>query len=342
MKTNGDGLAAHLTRALRDRKLAPVYLVASDESLLVLEAQDAIRAAARSQGFTERVVLQADARFDWSRLAAAAQTQSLFSERRIVELRLPTGKPGVSGAAALAAHAAHAHAELLTIVALPRLDRRAREVGWLLELESIGVLVEIDNVERARLPAWIGQRLARQQQKASTEALEFIADRVEGNLLAAHQEVSKLGLLHPAGNLNLEQVRDAVLNVARYDVFALPGAMTAGDAARMEKTLSGLQAEGEAIPLVLWAIVEELRMLLRVRAQLDAGRPFATVARENRLWGPRERLVEAAAPRLDIDRLTRALARAAAIDRLAKGLHPRELGADPWLELRALSMSVAR
>lgn len=342
MRTNGDGLATHLARAVRDHKLAPVYLVAGDESLLVLEAQDAIRTAARSQGFTEREVLQTDARFDWSRLAAAAQTQSLFSERRIVELRLPTGKPGVSGAAALEAHAAQSHAELLTIIALPRLDRRARDARWLVELESIGVLVEIDNVERVRLPAWIAQRLARQQQKASAEALEFIADRVEGNLLAAHQEVSKLGLLHPAGSLTLEQVRDAVLNVARYDVFALSGAMTGGDAARMEKTLSGLQAEGEAIPLVLWAIVEELRMLLRVRAQLDAGRPFSAVARDNRLWGPRERLVETAAPKLDVDRLTRALARAAAIDRLAKGLHPRELGADPWLELRALSMSVAR
>ena len=342
MRVNAEGLVAMLARAERDRKLASVFVIASDESLLSLEAQDAIRATARRAGFTERDVLQADARFDWSRLAAAAQSQSLFSERRMIELRLPTGKPGVAGAAALEAHAAKSHADLLTIVALPRLDRRARDTRWVAALESAGVLVEIENIERGRLPAWIALRLGRQQQTAPAEALEFIADRVEGNLLAAHQEISKLGLLYPAGSLSLEQVHDAVLNVARYDVFQVPVAMLGGDAARIEKTLAGLRAEGEAIPLVLWAIVEELRMLLRVRAQVDAGRPFPAVARDNRLWGGREKLVERALPKLDPQQLTRALARCSLIDRIAKGLRPQTADSDPWLELTDLALSVAR
>jgi DNA polymerase-3 subunit delta len=342
MKVSADGLAALLARAERDRKLASVFLVTGDESLLSLEAQDAIRATARRMGFMEREVLQADARFDWSRLAETARAQSLFSERRIVELRLPTGKPGVAGAAALEAHAARVHADLLTIVALPRLDRRAREARWVAALEGAGVLVDIESIERAQLPAWIARRLARQQQKAPAEALDFIADRVEGNLLAAHQEICKLGLLYPPGNLSLQQVHDAVLNVARYNVFQLPIAMLGGDASRIENTLAGLRAEGEAIPLVLWAIVEELRMLLRVRAQTDAGRPFPAVARDNRLWGPREKLVEWVLPRLDVRRLTRALARGAEIDRLAKGLRPKAADSDPWLELADLALSVAR
>lgn len=342
MQLRGDALAGVLARSARGQPLPPVFAVASDEPLLALEAQDAIRATARSQGYSEREVLNADARFDWSRLIAAAQGISLFGDRKIVEVRLPTGKPGTVGAAALEQHAASAHEGVLTIVALPRLDRRAKEARWVSALERAGVLVEIESIERARLPKWIGERLARRKQRAAPAALEFIADRVEGNLLAAHQESEKLALLYPPGELTLENVTDAVLNVARYDVFQLPTAMLAGDAARIGKTMAGLQAEGEAIPLVLWAITEELRTLLRVKAQVDAGRPFSAAARENRLWGPREKLAERALARLTVDTLSQALQRAADIDRLAKGLHAPTADADAWLELTQLALAVAR
>ena len=315
--------------------------VASDEALLAQEAQDAIRATARAVGYSEREVLQADARFDWSRLAQATQGLSLFAERRIVDLRLPTGKPGLAGAAALEALAQNLADDTLMMIALPRLDRRARETRWVSALERAGILLEIDSVDRARLPRWIGERLARQQQSAAEDALVFIAERVEGNLLAAHQEIAKLGLLYPAGELSLAQVADSVLNVARYDVFQLPLAMLAGDAPRVQKTMAGLRAEGEAIPLVLWAITEELRMLIRVKSQVDAGRPFAMAARENRLWGPRERLVERALGRIDVGRLGRAVARAATVDRLAKGLRAPRADSDPWLELTDLALELA-
>ncbi len=315
--------------------------VASDEALLAQEAQDAIRATARTVGYSEREVLQADARFDWSRLAQATQGLSLFAERRIVDLRLPTGKPGLAGAAALEALAQNLADDTLMMIALPRLDRRARETRWVSALERAGILLELDSVDRARLPRWIGERLARQQQSAAEDALVFIAERVEGNLLAAHQEIAKLGLLYPAGELTLAQVADSVLNVARFDVFQLPLAMLAGDAPRVQKTMAGLRAEGEAIPLVLWAITEELRMLIRVKSQVDAGRPFAMAARENRLWGPRERLVERALGRIDVGRLGRAVARAATVDRLAKGLRAPRADSDPWLELTDLALELA-
>jgi DNA polymerase-3 subunit delta len=341
MHLRGDALGGLLARAERGQPLPPVFVVASDEPLLALEAQDAIRAVARKQGYTEREVLQADGRFDWSRLTQAAGGLSLFADRKIVEVRLPGGKPGTAGAAALEAHAAHTGEGLLTIVALPKLDRRGREARWVAALERAGVLVEIDSIDRARLPQWIGERLARQQQRAAAEALEFIAERVEGNLLAAHQEIAKLGLLHPPGELTLAQVTDSVLNVARYDVFQLPLAMLGGDAARVRKTMAGLQAEGEAIPLVLWAIGEELRTLIRVKAQVQSGRPFSMAARENRLWGPRERLVERLLPRLSVPVLAKGLERAAQIDRLAKGLRAPGSDSDAWLELTNLALSVA-
>ena len=341
MQLRGDALGGLLARAERGQPLPPVFVIASDEPLLALEAQDAIRAVARKQGYAERDVLQADGRFDWSRLTEAAGGLSLFADRKIVEIRLPGGKPGTAGAAALEAHAAQAGEGLLTIVALPKLDRRGREARWVAALERAGVLVEIDSIDRARLPQWIGERLARQQQRAGAEALEFIAERVEGNLLAAHQEIAKLGLLHPPGELTLAQVTDSVLNVARYDVFQLPLAMLGGDAARVRKTMAGLEAEGEAIPLVLWALSEELRTLIRVKAQVQAGRPFSTAARENRLWGPRERLVERLLPRLSVPELAQGLVRAGQIDRLAKGLRAPKLDSDAWLELTDLALSVA-
>jgi DNA polymerase III subunit delta len=340
MQVRGDALAGVLARAQRAGSLPPLFVVASDEPLLALEAQDAIRGTARGLGYSEREVLHADARFDWSKLAAAAQGLSLFADRKIVELRLPTGKPGVAGAGALESFAQSAGDGVLGLIALPRLDRRAKEARWVSALERAGVLVEIETVERARLAPWIAQRLARNKQRAGDAALEFIADRVEGNLLAAHQEIEKLALLHPPGDLTLEQITDSVLNVARYDIFQLPAAMLAGDAERLRKTMAGLEAEGEALPLLLWVISEELRMLLRVQAQVESGRPFASAIREHRAWG-REKLVERALGRLSAARLAGALQRAAEIDRLIKGMRAANADSDAWLELTDLVLSIA-
>jgi DNA polymerase-3 subunit delta len=203
-------------------------------------------------------------------------------------------------------------------------------------------MLAIDSLDRARLPAWIGQRLARQQQRAPDEALAFIADRVEGNLLAAHQEIVKLGLLYPTGQLSIEQVREAVLDVARYDVFELPSVMLAGDATRVARTLGGLRAEGEPLPLIVWAVSEELRALARVKSQVQAGRSFSEAARASGIWGPRQAQVERALGRVDLDRLEQSLARIGQIDRLIKGLRAPELDSDPWLELCDIMIDVAR
>ncbi len=335
-----EALIGHLERAAHADKLARIYTIAGDEALLSIEAQDAIRAAARGAGFAEREVLHADGRFDWSLLVGATSGLSLFADKKLVEVRLPSGKPGKAGAEALREHAHNAAAETLTLISLPRLDRATRESAWAAALEHAGVWIDIPKVERAELPAWIGQRLARQQQRAARAALEFLADRVEGNLLAAHQEIAKLALLFPPGEITLEQLTESVLNVARYDVFALPVALYAGDATRAVRMLEGLRAEGEALPLVLWAVSEEIRTLLKAKSAADAGRPAATLARELRIWGPREKLLPQALARLTGAKLAALLARCADVDRLVKGLRAARRDSDPWLELSDIALAL--
>ncbi|WP_153101367.1 DNA polymerase III subunit delta [Paraburkholderia hayleyella] len=350
MQLRADALDAHLAKGL-----AGLYVVYGDEHLLAQEACDRIRMAARTAGFTERTVFTVERGFDWSSLLGASQSMSLFGERQLVDLRIPSGKPGKDGAEALKTLAAAANPDVLMLVTLPRLDAATQKSLWFSALAAAGVALKIDPVERAQLPNWIGQRMAQQNQRMAPgddgrRSLQFIAERVEGNLLAAHQEIQKLGLLYPAGVLTFAQIHDAVLNVARYDVFKLNEAMLAGDVGRLARMLDGLKGEGEAAVLVLWAVVEELRMLLRVKRGVTAGKPLAVLLRENRVWGPRERLVGPALARVTEASLEQGLAFAARLDRQVKGLSGampglgllrHALPPDPWSGLFELAMTVA-
>lgn len=326
-------LAAHLQKG----PLGQCYVVCGDEALLALEAQDAIRAAARAQGFTEREVLYADARTDWSILEQAAGGLSLFASRRLLEVRLPSGKPGRTGGQALQAHVQRRDPDLLTIISLPGLDWSARKSDWVGTLQSAAIWIDAAPVARERLPDWIAGRLARQEQRTRAEGLEMIAGRVEGNLLAAHQEIGKLQLLYGEGELTLEQIRQAVFDVARFDLSALPAAMLAGDRARLLRLIAGLRAEGEPLPLILWVLSEELRGLLRLKH--SGGGRGGYGMRGPRLNAPAA-AVERALPRLRAARLAAMLERCARIDRLVKGLHVAELDDDPWLELTEVALSL--
>jgi len=336
MQLRLDALDAHLSKAL-----APLYVISSDEHLLALEAADKIRKTARAQGFSEREVLTVERSFKWGELLAANQSQSLFGDKKLIELRIPTGKPGKEGGQALQEYTTGLSADNLTLITLPKLDWATQKAAWVAALQQAGVYIEIPMVDRAQLPAWIGARLAAQRQSADRQSLEFIADRVEGNLLAAHQEIQKLGLLHAEGKLGFEQIHDAVLNVARYDVFKLNEAMLAGDAARLVRMVEGLQGEGEALPLVLWAVTEEIRTLLKLKAGMQQGRPLAMLLKENRIWGPRERLMEPALRRLALPALEAALQEAAQIDKMAKGLRAQAYAGDPWDALLQLALKIA-
>ena len=337
MQLRPEALEGHLSKGL-----APLYVITSDEHLLALEAADKIRRAARAAGHTERDVLTVERTFKWGELLAANQALSLFGDKKLIELRIPSGKPGKDGSAALQAYAKDLSPDNLTLITLPKLDWQTAKASWVATLQQAAVYIEIPNVERAQLPGWIGMRLSSQGQSADRQSLDFIADRVEGNLLAAHQEIQKLGLLYEPGKLSFEQVHDAVLNVARYDVFKLSEAMLSGDAARLARMLDGLKGEGEALPLVLWAVSEEIRTLLKLKSGMAQGRPLGALMKEYRIWGPRERMMEPALRRVSLPTLEAALQDAAQVDRMVKGLRAKQFAGDAWDAMLQLALKVAR
>jgi len=313
----------------------------------MMEAMDQLRLAAKKMGYTEREVLLQERGFDWGALLNAGQTMSLFGDKRWVELRIPTGKPGRDGADALKQFAAQIASQTIgaegpdtiTCIVLPKLDSKTKTSAWFSALDDAGMAIQIDSLDRGALPHWIAGRLKRQDQAVVSgpegqRVLEFIADQVEGNLIAAHQEIQKLGLLYPAGVLSEEQIRLAILKVARYNVFELTEAMLSGDLARLNRMLDGLKGEGEPLVLILWSVTEELRLLSKLKAASDAGESVANLMRANRIWGNKERLYPAALKRIQPVRLRRALQVAAGLDRQVKGLHAAELPSDPWDGLR--------
>ena len=309
-------LFEHLQRGLKS-----LYTLHGDEPLLVQECADALRSFARAQGYTERTVHTASgAHFDWSEVLASGGSLSLFADKQIVEIRIPSGKPGKEGSAALQQIAERAQGDnsTLTLVLLPRLDSATAKGAWFGALESYGVSIKFDPIERRNLPAWIAQRMQQHGLQVAPgeegqRTLQFFADRVEGNLLAAHQEIQKLALLFPTLNprqpsvLNFDQVENAVLNVARYDVFKLSEAVLAGQGVRVARMLDGLQSEGEAEVLVHWALAEDIRSLKRVKDAMAAGRPMPMALRENRVWGAKEKLFERVLPQMDEAALTNLL-----------------------------------
>ena len=337
-------LQAHLQKGLRS-----LYTLHGDEALLVQEAADAIRAAARQQGYTERSVhVVSGAHFDWSEVLAAGGSMSLFAERQILEIRVPTGKPGKEGSPMIQqlAQSAEGNDSTLTLFILPRLDSATKKGAWFGALEQFGVSLQIDSLDRAQLPQWIAQRLKLQNQSVASgqdgqNCLQFFADRVEGNLLAAHQEIQKLSLLYPAGELTHAQVESAVMNVARYDVFKLSEAVLAGQVARVQRMLDGLQAEGEAAVLVHYALAEDIRALKQVKDAMAEGRPLPMALREQRIWGAREKLFERVLPKLSAARLAQLLKNAHQVDGIVKGLKVADWPTDPWQALQRLALRVS-
>lgn len=338
-------LSTHLQKGVK-----PLYVLHGDEPLLQQEAVDAIRAAARADGYTERSSFTVQgAHFDWSGVLAAGGSLSLFADKQIIEIRIPSGKPGKEGGAALQhiAQEASGNEGTLTIIMLPRLDRATKTGAWFSALEAAGITLQIDPVERHALPQWIAQRLALQGQRVvageeGQRTLAFFADRVEGNLLAAHQEIQKLALLYPQGELSASQVEQAVLNVARYDVFKLSEAVLSGNVVRMQRMLDGLQAEGEAEVLVHWSLAEDIRALKRVKDAMNAGKPLPMALRENRVWGPKERLFERILPHLGDAALSRLLQSAHTVDGIVKGLKQPDWPQDSWQALQRLGLQVCR
>ncbi|MBK6469498.1 MAG: DNA polymerase III subunit delta [Betaproteobacteria bacterium] len=337
MQVRPEQLEAQLARGLK-----PLYTIHGDEPLLAQEAGDAIRAAARAAGYAERQVFTVSgAHFDWSGVLGAARAMSLFAERRLIEIRIPSGKPGKEGSEALQRYCERLPEDVLTLVSLPRLDFSQQKAAWFGALDAAGATLRVETLDRKALPAWLAQRLARQGQRVregdeGQRTLAFFADRVEGNLLAAHQEIQKLALLHPPGELSFEQVEAAVLNVARFDVTKLSEAVWTGNVARALRVLEGLQHEGEAAVLVHWTLADDIRALARGRAALDDGKPLPLALKEARAWGLKERLFERVLPLLAGHQMAHLLEAASVCDGIVKGLKHPEWPQAPWDALRRL------
>jgi DNA polymerase-3 subunit delta len=318
--------------------LSALYTLHGDESLLLLEAVQQIRDAAKKVGYIEREVLTVETGFAWSSLEMQGNSFSLFSDKKIIELRILTGKPGTDGGKAIEAYCSNLPPDTITIVTSPKLDKTGQNSKWFQALSAKGEVLEAKNIEHRQLPEWIAQRLARQQQKLAPEALQFLADRVEGNLLVAFQEIQKLALLHPAGEISLEDLQTSVANVARYDVFQLGAALLTGDATRFARMLAGLRAEGEAPHLVLWSLAEEIRTLYRLGLGKQRGTPSAQLFKELRIWGEKQKLVEPALARVKAAQLKAALAQAALIDQMNKGVAKGEV----WDELMNMCLPLLK
>ena len=321
-------LAIRQLDAQLKKGVGPLYAIHGAEALLALEAADRIRDAARKSGATEREIFFAEPGVDWSRLGASASNMSLFASKRLVEIRIPTGKPGAEGGKAIAAYCAKLPDDAITLIVLPELDWQSLKTAWFAAIEAAATVIEAKPVTRDELPEWLAERMSRQGQRASLETLEWLADRVEGNLLAAKQEVEKLGLLLPKGEIPLEAIREAVTDVSRFERDALIDAMHAGDAGKVARVVESLKAEGEPLPLLLWTLAEELRKVMAIMA---GQRPRGWLSPE------RAEALAKIARRHDRASIDRELLRAHHIDRMIKGVEP----GDPWDSVVELALGIA-
>jgi DNA polymerase-3 subunit delta len=328
MKIRSDQLAGHLAA-----RLLPAYLISGDEPLLVGEAADAIREKARREGYAEREVFFVERTFDWNSLRAAGQSLSLFATRRILEVKMPSGKAGVDGAKALVELIEHPPPDTLLLVITDQLDRDTLKSAWVGAMEERAAWVQIWPVKIGELPRWIAARMARLGLKADAAAAQLLAERVEGNLLAANQEIEKLVLLNPGGTIDASAVAHAVANSARYDIFQLSEAALDGDAARALRILAGLKSEGTEAPLVLWALAKELRSLWQGQMRAQTGEAASHPPAWTR---PSPALAQAQrrAASLPLDQLLRDCA---TIDRMIKG----QAAGDPWDALARMTTTLA-
>lgn len=325
-----------ITSALQ-KGLAPVYFISGDEPLQLGETADAIRAAARSAGYDLREVLVADAGFSWNELTESAGSLSVFSDKKIIDLRLPTGTPGADGSKALIAYCERVPEDTLLLITAAKLAGSSLKTQWFQALDKVGCVIQVWPLEGQDLLHWLQQRMQRRGLQAETEGIKILASRIEGNLLAAAQEIEKLYVLYGEGRLSNQQIFEVVADSSRFDVFKLMDSVLAARVERIIRILSGLQAEGVAVPVVLWALTREARVLIRIKQALAQGQNKAQVFKNNQIWDKRQQLVGDALNRLRDSDLNNILVLSAKADRQIKGQQQGE----PWETLLAVCLMFA-
>ncbi len=319
------------------KTLSSCYLISGDEPLLVQEAVDAVRARARSDGFASRELFVAVPKFDWAEFSASAGNLSLFAERRLLELQLPTGKPGRQGGAAIVEMLDRLGDDLVLLVTTPKLDRNTAASKWAKALESSGTHVQVWPIGPRELPGWIVARMRNVGLRADRDAVQMIADRVEGNLLAAQQEIEKLRLLLGEGAVTASDVDMAVADSSRFDVFKLVDAAIAGDAKRAARILSGVRMEGTEPVIVVWALTRELRTLAALADSVQNGMDLGSAMQQARVWSNRQSTVRACIGRHSAAKLFSLLQLTRQADATAKG----QSAGDPWQLLVEIVLALA-
>lgn len=317
--------------------LLPVYIISGDEPLLLQESSDAIRTAAKAQGFSERQVFTVEARFDWQQLQHASDTLSLFADKRLIELRLPTGKPGKDGGKALQAYCEQVPPDTVLLIVSGKLDAASQKTKWFKAVEGAGASVQVWPLNAQQLPAWIQQRFKRLGASVDGQGVELLASRVEGNLLAAQQEIDKLHLIHGQTPISADMIADSVSNSSRYNIFELADTALLGNAAKACKILNGLRAEGSEPTLILWAICRELRLLAQLQAGLADGERQDALFRQHRVWDKKQAVYQVALKKLSPKHLKHFLILAAQLDKIIKGV----AGGNIWDGLQHLCIAMA-
>ena len=330
-------LKAEQLPAALARKLAPIYFISGDEPLQSGEAADAVRLAAKNAGYENRELLTVDRHFSWGDFLQTADSMSIFSDKKIIDLRMPSGKPGMDGSKALVSYCERLPEDTLLLITSGKVDKSTKKSKWLTTLEKHGVAIQVWPLEGADLAKWIGQRMQRRGLSADSNGLGLIASRVEGNLLAANQEIEKLYVLYGQGKLTEQQIATVVADASRYDVFNLVDAALSGRVDRVNKILLGVQHEGIAAPIVLWALSREIRSLISIQQKLDSGQPRNSVFMQHQVWDKRQKLVSDALSRLTRKNLMDTLLIAARTDRQIKG----EQQGDCWESLLEISLKLA-
>jgi DNA polymerase-3 subunit delta len=327
MKIRPDQLHSHLQQGI-----APVYLLSGDEPQQLLECGDAIRHSARNHGYDERQVLEASAHFDWNNLATEAASLSLFSQRRILELRIPSGKPGREGAKAITDYLATPAEDTLLLIILPKLEGSQKNSKWFKTIDQSGVVIQVWPVKAADMPGWIQNRAQHHGLQLTRESIQFLAQQTEGNLIAADQEIEKLHITHGVGNITLQDVAASACGSVHFTIFELMDAALAGETARALKMIRTLKAEGAPEPVVLWSVAREVRLAASVAEALNHRESPAAVFKRQKppVWQSRQQLLTSGARRLPLQGWYRLIRKIAEADQAIKS------SGDPWIVMEEI------
>jgi DNA polymerase-3 subunit delta len=332
MRIKPEQLSATLQKGLK-----PVYFITGDEPLQLGEMADAVRKSAKKNGFESREIISAETGFEWNQLAFTADSLSIFADKKIIDLRLPSGTPGTDGSKALIAYCQRLPEDTLLLITAGKIAGSALKSRWFEALDKVGVVIQVWPLEGQDLIRWLQQRMQQRGLHTDAEGLRVLASRVEGNLLAAAQEIEKLYVLYGTGNLSNQQIVEVVADSSRYDVFKLMDCVLSARINRILKVLSGLRSEGIAAPIVLWALTRDARLLIKIKLALSQGQNKDVVFKNNQIWDKRKQLIDHALNRLGDSDLNSLLVLSAKADRQIKG---QEQG-DAWETLLAICLRFA-